>query len=338
MSFSFPWALLLLPLTLLFLRKRRLNAVVVSSLAGWRGARQPRRVKWLILLRILYTFAFALLIVALAGPRKALPVSEEIRQGIAIEMLVDNSSSMDRSITSATGEKTTRMGASKKTVEAFIKNRPTDLIGLITFARYADTLSPLTFGHSALIQLIQEVKIQDRPNEDGTAYGDALMLACAHLDRMNDWRTDKEKDSVKAPAASMQSKTIILLTDGENNCGLHLPQEAAGLAKKWGIRLYTISLGDSGETRSELTDAEQLLQMISEGTGGAFWKIYDTEALTEAYATIDNLEKSEIKNTTLLYTEHRNIFTFFAFPALLLLLLAQILNATVLRVTEEVES
>jgi Ca-activated chloride channel family protein len=325
----------LLPFALLFLRKRRLNAVVVSSLAGWRGVRQPRRVKWLILLRILRTCALALLIVALAGPRKELPVSEETRQGIAIEMLVDISSSMDRNITSATGEKTTRMGASKKTVEAFIKNRPNDLIGLITFARYADTLSPLTFGHSALVQLVQEVKIQDRPNEDGTAYGDALSLACAHLDRMNDWRTDKEEDSVKAPAASMQSKTIILLTDGENNCGLHLPQEAAGLAKKWGIRLYAISLGDSGETRAELTDAEQLLRMISEGTGGAFWKIYDTEALTEAYATIDKLEKSEIKNTTLLYTEYRNIFAFFAFPALLLLLLEQILNATVLRVTEE---
>ena len=337
MSFSFPWALLLLPLALLSLRKRQLNAVVVSSLAGWRGAAQSRRVKWLALLRILRTLAFLLLIAALAGPRKELPISEETRQGIAIEMLVDNSSSMDRNIISAAGEKTTRMEAAKKTVEAFIKNRPDDLIGIITFARYADTLSPLTFGHNALVQLVQEIKIQDRPNEDGTAYGDALTLACAHLDRMNDWRTDKE-DSIKAPAASIQSKTIILLTDGENNCGLHLPQEAAGLAKKWGIRLYAISLGDTNEAHAELTDAEQLLQMISEGTGGAFWKIYDTEALAEAYAMINKLERSEIKNTTLLYTEYRNIFAFFALPALLLLLLEQILNATVLRVTEEVES
>ncbi len=337
MSFAFPWVLLFLPLTLLFLRKRRLNAVVVSSLEGWRGAAESRRVKWLKGLRLMRAAAFVLLLIALAGPRTERSVSEEIRQGIAIEMLVDVSSSMDRSITDSAGAKTTRMEASKKVVEAFVENRPDDLIGMITFARYADTLSPLTFGHSALIQLIHEVKIQDRPNEDGTAYGDALMLACAHLDQMNNWSTD-QAGFKKDPSVQIQSKTIILLTDGENNCGLHLPQEAAGLAKKWNIRLYAISLGDTGETRNELTAAEQLLETISVATGGNFFKIFDAEALTEAYETINQLEKSEIKNTTLLYTEYQNIFPFAAIPALLLLLLEQILGATALRVTEEVDS
>jgi Ca-activated chloride channel family protein len=337
MSFSFPWALLFLPLVLLFLRKRRLNAVIISSMAGWQGAAQPRRIKWLKSLQILRALAFALLIVALAGPRTERPINEEIRQGIAIEMLVDISSSMDRNITGNNAQKTTRLEAAKEVVDTFVKNRPDDLIGLITFARYADTLSPLTFGHSALSQLVHEIEIQSRPNEDGTAYGDALMLACAHLDRMNDWRIDKDV-SKKDPAAQIQSKTIILLTDGENNCGLHLPQEAAGLAKKWGMRLYTISLGDTGEADKKLTGAEELLQTISEATGGAFWKIYNTEELTDAYSTIDRLEKSEIKNTTLIYTEYRNIFFLFASPALLLLMLEQILSATVLRVTEEAES
>ncbi len=334
MSFVFPWALLLLPFAGLFLRKQRLNAVVVSSLAGWRGAAQPRRVKWLAALRILRTAAFALLIIALSGPRTERTVSAEIRHGIAIEALIDISSSMDRTITGINVQKQNRLEAAKKTVTAFIENRPDDLIGLITFARYADTLSPLTCGHSALIQLVQAMKIQDRPNEDGTAYGDALMLACAHLERMNDWRDDKTV-SVKNPAAPIQSKTIILLTDGENNCGLHLPQEAAGLAKKWGIRLYAISLGDADEVRRELTEAEKLLQTISEATGGTFWKIFDLDALSKAYETIDKLEKSEIKNTTLIHLEYRNIFTFFALPALLLLLLHLVLSTTVLRVTEE---
>ncbi|MGE4489734.1 MAG: VWA domain-containing protein [Kiritimatiellales bacterium] len=333
MSFSWPWILLLLPLALLFLRRRNLNAIEVSSLSGWRGTAQPRRVKWLSALRILNAIACALLIIAMAGPRVEKSISEETHQGIAIEMLVDISSSMDRNITGKSGEKTTRMEAAKKTVEQFIENRPDDLIGLITFARYADTLSPLTFGHSALIQLTRDIQIQDRPNEDGTAYGDALALACAHLDRMNDW--SKEKDH---PAAQIESKTVILLTDGENNCGLHLPQEAAALAAKWNIRLYAISLGDSGETSKELTDSEQLLQTISEATGGSFWKIYDLDSLNDAYETIDQLEKSEIKNTTTIRTEYRGIFTLFALPALILLITAQLLSATVLRITEEVEA
>jgi Ca-activated chloride channel family protein len=337
MSFSFPWILLFLPLSLLLLRKRPLNAVIISSMAAWRGAEPSQRVKWLKSLWILRTLAFALLIIALAGPRTERPISEEIRQGIAIEMLLDISSSMDRNITGSNAQKTTRLEAAKKVVDTFIENRPDDLIGLITFARYADTLSPLTFGHSALRQLVTDVQIQNRPNEDGTAYGDALMLACAHLDRMNDWRTDKDI-SQKDPAAQIQSKTIILLTDGENNCGLHLPQEAAGLAKKWNIRLYSISLGDTAESNQKLTDAEDLLQTISEATGGAFWKIYNIDELKKAYDTIDQLETSEIKNTTMIHTEYRNVFSFFALPALLLLLLERILSSTALRVAEEVES
>lgn len=334
MSFAFPWVLLLLPIALLLLRKRPMNAITVSSLAGWQSAARPRRIQWLKRLRFLRAAACALLILAMAGPRTEKHISEEIRQGIALEMLVDISSSMDRTLTNTDGERTTRMEAVKKTVATFIENRPDDLIGLITFARYADTLSPLTFGHSALIQLVDELKIQDRPNEDGTAYGDALMLACAHLDRMNDWQTDPTLTETD-PAAQIQSKIIILLTDGENNCGLHLPQEAAGLAAKWNIRLYTISLADADEP--ELTDAETLLQTISDATGGAFWKITGNEELDDTYAAIGQLETSEIKNATLTHTEQRHVFTFFALPALLLILLELILRSTLLRIAEEDE-
>jgi Ca-activated chloride channel family protein len=326
MNFAFPWLLLLLPFSLRLLRPRAFNAIAVSSLAGWKGAAQPRRVRWLKALRGMRALACALLIFAMAGPRMEKPVSEEVRQGVAIEMLVDISSSMDQNIRGKDDEQITRMEGAKKVVEAFIESRPDDLIGLITFARYADTLSPLTFGHSALIQLVQEITIQDRPNEDGTAYGDALSLACAHLDRMNDWNKEEEQP--------IQSKIIILLTDGENNCGLHMPQEAAGLAKKWGLRIYSLSLGDADE--KELTDAEQLLQMISEETGGGFWKIGGLDELGEAYDHIDQLEKSEIKSATLMYTEQTTIFSWFALPALLLLLLERTLSATLLRVTEEV--
>jgi Ca-activated chloride channel family protein len=332
MNFAFPWVLLLLPLALMLLRKRAINAITVSSLVGWKSAAKPRRIQWLERLRFLRAAACALLIIALASPRTEQSISEEVRQGIAIEMLVDISSSMDRSLTGADGERTTRMEAVKKTVVAFIENQPDDLIGLITFARYADTLSPLTFGHSALIQLVEYLEIQDRPNEDGTAYGDALLLACAHLDRMNDWSTDPT-DSEKDPATQIQSKTIILLTDGENNCGLHLPQEAAGLAAKWNIHLYTISLADAEET--ELTEAEALLETISEATGGAFWKIGGSDELDDTYATIGQLETSEIKNATLTHTEQRHVFALFALPALFLLLLESTLSATLLRIAKE---
>jgi len=325
MSFAYSFLLFLLPLSLLLLRHKPFNAIEISSLSGWRGAVELRRVWLFKLLRFMRATACALLITGMAGPQTERSVTEEVRQGIAIQILLDISSSMDRTITGTTGKRTTRMEAAKAVLEEFIQNRPDDLLGLITFARYADTLSPLTFDHEALIHLVRDVDIQDRPNEDGTAYGDALALACAHLERMNEWN-DAERQPI-------ESKSIILLTDGENNCGLHLPQAAAGLAQKWGIRIYAVSLGDADE--KELTDAEQLLELISDGTGGGFWKIYSIDELDEAYARIDELETSEIKIATLLHTEYQTVFTFFALPALLLLLAERILNATVLRITEE---
>ncbi len=339
MQFAFPWVLLLLPLAFLFLRRPKLNAIAVSSLAGWQSAATPRRVKWLPVLRLLRTVALTLLIIALAGPRAGQPVSEEIHNGIAINLLVDISSSMDRNITGSGAEKTSRLDAVKKVVESFIASRSDDLIGLITFARYADTLSPLTFGHDALTQLVQQIKIQDRPNEDGTAYGDALSIACAGLQQMEEWNAKKEV-LASDPATQIQSKIIVLLTDGENNCGLHLPQEAAGFARQWGIRVYAISLGDRSAASSanespESTDAEKLLERIAKETGAAYWKIYDTDALMAVYEEIDRLEKNEIKSVTFIHTEYTSIFSFFALPALLFLLIEQLLAATILRVAEE---
>ena len=329
MTFTIPWILLLTPLALLALRGHRFRSVAVPSLRGWSAVKDSLRIRCLRYMRTVRAAAFALAIIALAGPVIQRPVEETVRQGIAIEMLLDISSSMDCSITGAGEKKQTRMEAAKNAVTQFVNAREDDLIGLITFARYPDTVSPLTFGHKALVQLVGEVEIQDRPNEDGTAYGDALMQACAQLEQMSLWQGGGgEVDVIK-------SKIIVLLTDGENNCGKHLPQESAGMAQKWGIRVYVISLGESDES-GKLTDAEALLQSVAERSGGCFWKIDDEEGLDGAYAAIDKLEKSDITDSTIVHNEPVQVFPFFLIPALLLLVADILLGATLLRVNQEV--
>jgi Ca-activated chloride channel family protein len=280
-------------------------------------------------LRVLRVIAFTLLIVALADPIVQRPEEKTVRQGIAIEMLVDISSSMDCTISGAGEKRQTRMEAAKDAVAHFVAARENDLIGLITFARYADTVSPLTFGHKALRQLVDNLEIQDRPNEDGTAYGDALMQACAQLQGMHEWREDGSEEAL------IKSKVIVLLTDGENNCGRHLPQEAAGLAEKWGIRIYAISLGESDESGT-LTDAEALLAGVAERSGGSFWKINDDEGLTDAYAAIDKLEKSDIVDSTVVDFQPTHVFRWFLVPSVFLLVTDMLLCATLLRVNQEV--
>jgi Ca-activated chloride channel family protein len=246
---------------------------------------------------------------------------------------MDISSSMDQNLASGGGVRLSRLEAAKGVIEEFIRHRPDDLIGVVTFARYADTLSPLTFGHDALIEIVRGLAIQDRPNEDGTAYGDALSLACARLEQMGEWQPTAGSGTAD-PASTIRSKIVVLLTDGENNCGL---------AKKWGIRVYAISMkdGDSADAGMEqdddagLTDAEKLLRRLSDETGGAYWKIGNAAQLQQVYERIDQLEKSEIKSAMLYHAEISPLFQYLVLPALVLLLLERILCATWLRVAEE---
>ncbi|MCL4203308.1 MAG: VWA domain-containing protein [Pirellulaceae bacterium] len=345
MTFAFPWILVLLPLALLALHRRPRAAIAVPGLAVWRNVPPSRRLRWLRRVRLLVAMAIALLIAACADPQIERQVGEETRQGIAIQLLIDISSSMDQSLAAEDGARVSRLEAAKQVVEQFIRHRPDDMLGVITFARYADTLSPLTFGHEALLEIVRGLAIQQRATEDGTGYGDALALACARLDHMGQWQPAAESRTAD-PAAAIRSKVVVLLTDGENNCGLHLPEEAAGLAKKWGIRVYAVSLkdderdGTGSDQKADdagLTDAERLLRRLADETEGAYWKIGNATQLEEVYERINQLETSEIKTTILYHTEIRPLFHYLAIAAFALLLIEQILCATWLRVAEEVE-
>ena len=54
---------------------------------------------------------------------------------------------------------------------------------MVTFARYADTISPPTLDHEALLGLLDQVGIVALPTEDGTAIGDAIVRAIDLLER-----------------------------------------------------------------------------------------------------------------------------------------------------------
>lgn len=339
MSFLYLWVLLLIPVVLFALRGRlRRTSLPVSSVGLWADT-DAGRARYLWIPVNLRRLALILLLVALARPQAGSTYSMDVSEGIAIQLLVDVSSSMDMNVRDLEGQNRSRMEVAKEMVEKFIAGdgdtlagREEDLLGLITFARYADTRSPLTFGHDALLQIVRGLDVQERPNEDGTAYGDALALAAARLQNIEELQFGQGSVQVD----SIESRVIILLTDGENNSGAHLPLEAAGLAKEWGCRIYCISLGDtqdsaSGEVQVEqLTASERTLQHISDETGGIFRQASDYESLLSVYEEIDRLERSEIATRS-----YDRVAEWFWLPlsvALLSLLVALILEASVLRV------
>lgn len=391
MRFESPWALLLLAAlpAFLYVRQRmgagaplRYSAVGLLRASGtsWR-----LRLAWLP--TALRAFSCALFVVVLARPQQG---QEEVRvstEGIAIEMVVDRSGSMGEEIKHGDGW-ATRLAIVKEVFTDFVEGgvgalagRPNDLIGMVSFAGYAETVCPLTLGHGALQgflrtvelavspeaqleQLIGHGKLLARPEvtperrvkvrwrdaqgrertvsfalEDGTAIGDAVALAAARL------KTAEERFELQAAqgedAFQIQSKIIILLTDGEHNAGARSPMQAAKLAREWGIRIYAIGFGGEGTrlvqgptgayrvpSRSRQPDF-RALKAMAEATGGLFREAADSEALRSIYEEIDRLERTEVE--TVRYLDYQEFFTPFLLGALALLALEVLLSATLFR-------
>ena len=325
--------LLLLPVLLLRgLRKRR-GSIRFSSTELPRASGSSWRRKLRHLPLFLRLVVLLLLITALARPQQGLEKVEDVSKGIAIEMVVDRSSSMSAEM-DYQGTSMSRLDAVKKIFAEFVlgngkglAGRDNDLVGMVSFARFADTVCPLTLAHGPLKKFLGTVKLVDRRDEDGTAIGDALALAAARLQTAEKETRQKGKDQA---TYTIKSRIIILLTDGQNNMGEMSPEQAAKLAKQWGIKIYAIGVGGD-ETMQVRTlfgtqtirtgrgvDKETLSQLADE-TGGKFWLAENGESLQKIYREIDRLEKSEVQSVR--YVDFRERFLPFAVAALLLLLL-----------------
>ena len=229
------------------------------------------------------TTAVALLIIVLARPQKTDKFQDMSTEGIDIVLAIDISGSM-----LAQDFKPNRIEAAKNVAIEFISGRPYDRIGLVVFSGESFTQCPLTTDHAVLINLLREIK--SGMIEDGTAIGDGLATAVNRI-----------KDS------QAKSKVIILLTDGVNNRGSIAPLTAAGIAKTFGIRVYTIGVGTQGVAPypvqtpygtqyqdMQVEIDEGILQEIAQTTGGKYFRATDNDKLVQVYNEIDKLEKSKI--------------------------------------------
>jgi Ca-activated chloride channel family protein len=277
---------------------------------------------WKVWLRhvpfILRSIAIILLIVILARPQSTNSWQNSNTEGIDIMMAMDISTSM-----LAQDLKPNRLEAAKDVAAAFINGRPHDNIGLVVFAAESFTQCPLTIDHGVLLNLFKG--IQPGIIEDGTAIGLGLANAVSRI-----------KDS------QAKSKVIILLTDGVNNTGEIAPVTAAGIAKTFGVRVYTIGVGTKGEAPYPFQTAygiqyqnvpveidEPTLKQISATTGGQYFRATDNASLKEIYSEIDQLEKTKISVQQ--YSKKQDEYEKWAILLLSLLVIEFLLRNTLVR-------
>jgi len=307
-----PWFLLLLvPLGALLawhLRRPR-PAVDGGSDRLLAGLPATWRTRAAFLPGVLAGLAGLLLIGALARPLKGREESRVVTEGIDIVLVLDTSSSM---LDSSLRKGVTNIEAVKATVAEFVKARPDDRLGLVTFAAWPRTECPLTLDRDSLLERLKAVKcVRPNSDEDGTGIGVALGQAALKL---------KNSDA--------KSKVVVLLTDGENNQYAIDPLEAAALCKDQGIKVHTVFAARNILQGSRIfqrpTLADDLLQSIATTTGGRFFRVDDAQALQDTYAQIDQLERTPREDVR--YTDYEDLYPWLLVPAALALVLELLLR------------
>lgn len=315
--FAHPWLLLTIPAGLalvLWLGVHRARpAFVVHSRGSELGALRPGLVARLRDLPIaLRLFGVALLGVALARPQTSAREDNLDLEGIDIVVTLDMSGSMEERDLAPN-----RLEAAKAVIQDFIRRRASDRIGLVIFGREAYTYAPLTLDHGTLLRMLSELR-SGIVDGRGTAIGNGLGVALARL---------RKSDA--------KSKVIILLTDGDNNAGNISPIQSATFAQKLGVKIYTILAGSRHSTAEEDAGGgryptnPKLLEEIASMTGGSPYLATDTQTLVRRFqAILEDLEKSRIKDRSVLWAE---LYPQFLWPAFVVLLFEALLRLTRLR-------
>lgn len=314
-------------------------AITFSSLHALQSLPTPLRARLAHLPSILRLAALALIIIAAARPQLGLGRVESSTDAVAIQILVDRSSSMSEPMP-YDGRVVTRLDAVKAVLREFVlgnnrdlPGRPNDLIGLITFAAFPETVCPLVTDHDALVTLADELQTaRPRSPDDGTAIGDAIALAAARLKRAEEDFANSAR-STDNSSLRIKSKAIILLTDGRQTAGEQQPEEAAQLAAQWGIKVYTVGIGSAPAASPFMILSpgidEPTLKRVASITGAQYGSADNASALRAVYAQINALERTTIN--TVEFTDYDERFTPFAAAGLAALLLQHLLAATLLR-------
>ena len=282
--FEYPFAFLLLLLYFVCKKfcKQRNEQLIFPNMKIFKQVSSGQN----YLLSAVEFLAVLLLTIALASPYKQDDVVIDKEKGYEISMILDASGSM---------KEYNKFGIVKDIVTDFIDMRKHDKLGLTIFADFSYVAIPLTYDKDSIKRLLSRLEV-GIAGQSRTSLYEALFMSSKLF------KESKAKE-----------KIAILLTDGVNNVN-NIPLDVAiNTAKKYGIKVYVIGVGNRGDYNP------MVLKRIATETNGQFFEADSIERLKKIYEVINRLEKSEIKVDKYIKKSH-----YFQYPlgaGLLLMLL-----------------
>jgi Ca-activated chloride channel homolog len=316
-------------------RVPRLGMPTIAPLTvGPRGWRAPLR----DVPGMLRGAALVLSVLALGRPQSVVHGETQEEKGIDIVLVLDLSGSMsavmDAPASDVVGNpgmrgprhRATRLDTAKDVLIDFVHRRRTDRIGVVVFAKQAFVLSPPTLDYGLITELVSHIEL-GIIDATKTAIGDAVGTAVARVRR-----------------SGARSKAVVLLTDGDSNEGVISPEYSAHLAKKEGVRVYTVQIGNGDEVDVQAgtdffgqpvyerkrypVNPELLRAMAHETTGEAFIATDRSGLEQSMHSILDRLEKTKFEAQA---STVEDLFPLLLAPAAVLVALEALVRLAVVR-------
>ena len=313
---EFLYLLLILPVLLIFyiyVAKARKKAIKKYGTPELISSLMPEASVKRIRLKYFFIFvAMTIVIFVIAGPQFGSKLETVKRQGIEVVICLDVSNSMlAQDITP------NRLEKAKQMLSRLTDNLSNDKIGLIVFAGDAFTQIPITSDYISAKMFLSSI-IPSMVSTQGTAIGSAIELA------MRSFTPDESS-----------SKTIVIITDGENHEG-NAVQEATKAAEK-GVKVNVIGIGlpkgspipinnnndfmkDNAGNVVITQLNEAMCQEIALAGNGLYVRADNTNsALRALQDELSKMSKSEVESHV--YSEYDEQFPILAWIVLVLLIL-----------------
>lgn len=284
-EFAYIWVFLLAPLPLLVFwlmpplkqRKEALKypgfnqAEKATGQKASSGAWVSRRniLQWIVL-----SLVWLATLAALASPQIVGEPEMRVKTARNFVIAADISFSMANTDWQIDGERVTRWEGVKQVLGEFIEKREGDRLALVFFGSNAYLQAPLTTDHDVIEFMLDEtdVGMAGQMTGIGKAIGYSLKI----------FKGD-----------SLDQKVLLLLTDGQDDGRGMFPTDAAKMAHKDSVKIYTIGIGEATGRNDGLD--ELTLKEISRIANGEYFLAEDPEQLEDAYNTLNELEPIEFE-------------------------------------------